>query len=152
MLRIKQHRFIWVGIIVLGVILLGMPTVYASDQYVVDEVEPDDSENGIPDVVDEVEPDDRGNYIPFYSTRTTKYAASGALYVVYSSCTKYSTYYRATGGGCSLQYAGARNGLESSRPTPNLHFALPTGWECRGRNYASYTIHVTAHVICSRIP
>ena len=153
MLRIKQHRFIWVGIIVLGVILLGMPTVYASDQYVVDEVEPDDSENGIPDVVDEVVPDDIENGIPVYSTRTTKAIFGGAFYAVYSPrCTNSGTEYRATGGGCSLQYTGLRNGLEASRPTPNLHFALPTGWECRGRNYASYTIHVTAHVICSRIP
>jgi len=31
MLRIKQHKFIWFGIIVLGVILLGMPAVYAGD-------------------------------------------------------------------------------------------------------------------------
>jgi hypothetical protein len=31
MLRFKQHRFIWVGIVVLGVILLGMPAVYAGD-------------------------------------------------------------------------------------------------------------------------
>ncbi|KKL94674.1 hypothetical protein LCGC14_1862320 [marine sediment metagenome] len=152
MLRIKQHRFIWVAIIVLGVILLGMPTVYASDQYVVDEVEPDDSENGIPDVVGEVERDDCENYIPVYSTRRTETIFGGTFYAVNSpSCTKYGTIYRATGGGCSLQFAGVRNGLEASRPTPNLDFALPTGWECRGWNFSSRTIHVTAHVICTLI-
>jgi hypothetical protein len=31
MLKIKQHKFIWLGIIVLGVTLLGMPAVYADD-------------------------------------------------------------------------------------------------------------------------
>jgi hypothetical protein len=31
MLKIKQHKFIWLGIIVLGVTLLGMPAVYAQD-------------------------------------------------------------------------------------------------------------------------
>jgi len=128
MLRIKQHRFIWVGIILLGVILLGIPAVYASDQ----------SENSI----------------PLFSTRKTKAVAAGAVYVVYSpNCVSLAgTNYRATGGGCSLQYAGVRNGLEASRPTPNLNFALPTGWECRGKNYASRTIHVTVHVICTRVP
>ncbi len=138
MLRIKQYRFIWVGFILLGVILLGMPTVYASDQHVVDEVEPDDSDNRI----------------PHFSTRRTIAIASGAIYAVYSpNCVNMAgTDYRATGGGCSLQYAGARNGLEASRPTPNLNFALPTGWECRGKNYLSHTINVTAHVICTRIP
>jgi hypothetical protein len=31
MLRIKQHKFIWVGIIVLGFILIGIPPLYAGD-------------------------------------------------------------------------------------------------------------------------
>ena len=138
MLKLKQYRLIWGGIIAFGVILLGMSTVYADDQYVFDEVGVDDIVNGS---------------IPHYSTRTTKTVNSGDIYAVYSpSCTRSGTDYRATGGGCSLQYAGARNGLEASRPTPNHTFALPTGWECRGINYLSHRINVTAHVICTRLP
>jgi hypothetical protein len=33
MLRIKQCKFIWLGLIVLGVILLAMPSVYAADDF-----------------------------------------------------------------------------------------------------------------------
>ena len=32
MLKIKKHKFIWLGFIVLGVTLLGMPSVYAQDK------------------------------------------------------------------------------------------------------------------------
>lgn len=139
MLKIKKYRFIWVGIIVLGLMLLGIPTVYAIDQYVVDEVESEYSEDDL----------------QIWATRSTSYAASGTVYVVKTSCVSaFGTLWRATGGGCSLQYAGARNGLEASRPdphNPSYKTTWPTGWECRGKNYLSHYIQVTAHAICVRI-
>jgi hypothetical protein len=82
-----------------------------------------------------------------YAIRTSKAIESGGtLYAVYSPAC--NSGYVATGGGCSLQFAGVRNGLEANRPYPSD--GIPTKWECRGRNNFSRTIHVTAHVVCAR--
>jgi hypothetical protein len=80
--------------------------------------------------------------------RNASTVGKGKFYAVYSPYCPSN--YSLTGGGCSLQYADARDGLEADRPSPST--GPPTRWECRGYNREAYDITVTAHVVCAQIP